>query len=369
MVMGIPEKIKKIEEEIARTQINKATERHLGILKARIAKLRREQEEAQIKASGKGGEDGYSVKKTGDATVVLIGLPSVGKSTILNKVTNAKSKVGAYDFTTLKVVPGLMEYRGAKIQVLDLPGIIAGAAQGKGLGKRVLSVARSAELILIILDVFQPGAKPLLLKELREIAIRPDEKPPNIVIEKTAAGGVSVIAQVPLTKIRKETVRDILAVYGFHNARVMIREDINDEQLIDVMMGNRIYAPTFTLLNKMDMIDEETLRKIRENLDYYVLPISAESERNIDEFREQLYQRLEFIRIFMRPKGGETDYKEPLIIRNGATVGDVCDSLHRALRQDFKYALVWGRSVRFGAQKVGLSHKLMDEDVLTFVTK
>ncbi|MGD0802859.1 MAG: GTP-binding protein [Candidatus Bathyarchaeia archaeon] len=367
--MGIPEKIKQIEEEIARTQVNKATERHLGILKARRAKLQREQEEQQIKASGRGSDDGYAVKKTGDATVVLIGLPSVGKSTILNQITNANSKVGAYDFTTLTVVPGLMEYRGAKIQILDLPGIIAGASQGKGLGKRVLSVARAADLILITLDVFQPGSKSILINELREIGIRPDERPPNVVIEKTPGGGVSVIAQVPMTKIRKETIKDILAVYGFHNARVMIREDINDEQLLDIILANRVYAPTFAVLNKIDMIDSESLRKIRENLDYYVLPIAAESGTNIDEFKEQLYQRLEFIRIYMRPKGGETDYKEPLIVRRGYTVGDICDTLHKALRTDFKYAQVWGKSVRFGGQKVGLNHKMQDEDVLTFVTK
>jgi ribosome-interacting GTPase 1 len=367
--MGIPEKIKKIEEEIARTQINKATERHLGILKARRAKLMREQEEQAIKASGRGSDDGYAVRKTGDATVVLIGLPSVGKSTILNQITNAKSKVGAYDFTTLTVVPGLMEYRGAKIQVLDLPGIIAGAAQGKGLGKRVLSVARAADLILLTLDVFQPGVKPILVNELREIGIRPDEKPPNVIIEKTPTGGLSVIAQVPLTKIRKETIKDILAVYGVHNARVMIREDINDEQLIDVILGSRVYAPTLAVLNKIDMIDAESLRKVRENLDYYVLPMAAENGVNIDEFREQLYQRLQFIRIYMRPKGEETDYKEPLIVRTGYTVGDVCDTLHKALRSDFKYAQVWGKSVRFGGQKVGLNHKLQDEDVLTFVAK
>lgn len=367
--MGIPEKIKQIEEEMARTQINKATERHLGLLKARRAKLMREQEEQAIKASGRANDDGYAVKKTGDATVVLIGLPSVGKSTILNQITNAKSKVGAYDFTTLTVVPGLMEYRGAKIQVLDLPGIIAGAAQGKGLGKRVLSVARSADLILITLDVFQPSVKPILIKELHEIGIRADQRPPNIVIEKTAVGGISVIAQVPLTKIRKDTVKDILGVYGLHNARVMIREDINDEQLIDVIMGNRKYVPTFAVLNKVDMIDPESLRKTRENLDYYVLPIAAESGTNIDELREQLYQKLEFIRIYMRPKGGETDYKEPLIVQNGFTIGDVCDTLHKALRTDFKYAQVWGKSVRFGGQKVGLNHRLLDEDVLTFVTK
>jgi small GTP-binding protein len=309
------------------------------------------------------------VKKSGDATVVLIGLPSVGKSTILNRVTNASSKVGAYDFTTLTVVPGVMEYRGARIQILDLPGIIAGASQGKGLGRRVLSVARAADLILFVLDVFQPGGRPILERELREIGIRPDERPPDVVIEKTPVGGVSVIAQRPLKRIRRDTVRDILGVYGVHNARVMLREDIGDEQLIDVLLGNRVYAPTMTVLNKIDMIDAAELRRIREGLLGYVLPISAEADVNMDEFREQVYNKLRFIRVYMRPKGGETDYEEPLIVRSGSTVGDVCDTLHKGLRGEFKYALVWGRSVRFGGQKVGLAHGLMDEDVLTFVTK
>jgi len=364
--MGVPEKIKQIKEEIARTQINKATEHHLGLLKAKLAKLRREQEDNQSKGSG-GGGDGYAVKKSGDATVVLIGLPSVGKSTLLNSVTNSRSKVGGYSFTTLTVVPGIMEYRGAKIQILDLPGIIAGASQGKGLGKRVLSVARNADLILLMLDVFHPEVRPLLLKELRDIGIRPDEEPPNVVIEKASAGGINVVTQVPLTRIKKETITDILGVYGYHNARVMIREDVNDEQIIDVLLGNRVYVPTLTMLNKIDMLEPEQLKQLLDSLPYSVRPISADGKINIAEFKEELYQQLEFIRIYMRPKSRKTDYTEPLIIRAGATVGDVCDTLHRGLRNEFKYAQVWGHSVRFGGQKVGLSHHLTDEDVLTFV--
>jgi ribosome-interacting GTPase 1 len=169
--LGIPEKIKAIQDEMAKTQINKATEHHIGLLKAKIAKLKREQESEVAKKSGM-KQDGFDVRRSGDATVVFIGLPSVGKSTLLNKMTSAKSTVGAFQFTTLTVVPGMMEYRGANIQVLDLPGIIKGASSGKGLGKRILSVARTADLVLLVLDVFQPYHEDVLTNELGNIGIR-----------------------------------------------------------------------------------------------------------------------------------------------------------------------------------------------------
>ncbi|KAG2473549.1 MAG: hypothetical protein NPMRth3_5470001, partial [Nitrosopumilales archaeon] len=102
--MGIPEKIKAIQDEMAKTKINKATEHHLGLLKAKIAKLKREQEERKSKKGAK--TDGFDVKRSGDATVVFIGFPSVGKSTLLNKLTGARSTVAAYQFTTVTVVPG-----------------------------------------------------------------------------------------------------------------------------------------------------------------------------------------------------------------------------------------------------------------------
>jgi uncharacterized protein len=366
--LGIPEKIKAIQDEMAKTQINKATEKHIGLLKAKIAKLKREQEDDVVKKSGK-KEDGFDVRRNGDATVVFIGLPSVGKSTLLNKMTSAKSTVGAFQFTTLTVVPGMMEYRGANIQVLDLPGIIKGASSGKGLGKRILSVARTADLVLLILDVFQPFHEDVLVNELGNIGIRLNQLPPNITIEKAAMGGIAVAQQVKLTKISVDHLKDILHLYGLVSARVVVREDVTSEQLADHIAGNISYSKALTVLNKIDLVDDAFLKDLKTKIKSDVIEVSANSDTNIELLKEKIYEKLKFIRIYLKPKGGEADFVDPLIAREGDTVEDICNKLHRRLKREFRYGLIWGKSVKFGGQRVGLTHIMLDEDVLTIIKR
>jgi len=139
---------------MARTQKNKATEGHLGLLKAKLAKLKREMMEGP--KGGGGGQEGFDVKSTGDARVGLIGFPSVGKSTLLTKLTGQFSEAADYEFTTLTCIPGTYNFKGTKIQLLDLPGIIEGAKDGKGRGRQVIGVARTCTCIMIVLDVMKP---------------------------------------------------------------------------------------------------------------------------------------------------------------------------------------------------------------------
>ena len=367
--MGIPEKIKEIQDQIHRTQINKATEFHIGLLKAKIARLKLEmQENVHGRTMHSGGENvGFDVRKTGDATVVFIGLPSVGKSTLLNRLTNAKSRVASYQFTTLTAVPGMLHHRGARIQVLDMPGIIEGASGGRGFGKRVLSVARGADLVLIVLDVFQPHHHDVLKRELTEAGLRLDEEPPDIVVEKTSIGGMSVNAQVPI-KVSERLIKEIMRLYGFHNGRLIIREpNLTDDQLIDALNGNRIYVPSLVVLNKIDLVNKGFIQEVQSKIGNNFIPISADAGINIEALKEAIFHRLGFIRVYMRPKGNEADYKEPLIIKSGATVQDVCNKIHRNMAKNFRYGLVWGKSAKFAGQKVGLDHKLADEDVITIV--
>jgi len=365
ITLGIPEKIKAIQDEMAKTKINKATEHHLGLLRAKIAKLKREQEDSRSKKSTK--SDGFDVRRSGDATVVFIGLPSVGKSTLLNKLTGAKSLVGSFQFTTVTVVPGMMEYRGARIQMLDLPGIIKGASSGKGLGKRILSVARSADLVLLVLDVFQPHHENVLVTELGNIGIRLNQKPPNIVIEKSSSGGITVTQLVRLTKMPVKLLKDILSVYRIINGRVVIKEDITSDQFSDYISGTKTYSPAITIVNKVDLVDKKFLKNLKTKVKSDFILVSADSGLNIDLLREKIYQDLNFIRVYMRPKGGETDFKEPLIVRKDSTILEVCNKLHRRMKNQFRYGLIWGTSVKFGGQRVGLKHTLHDEDVLTII--
>merc|ERR1711953_1568696 len=215
----ILEKIADIEAEMARTQKNKATAGHLGMLKAKLAKLKREIIEESSKSGGGGAGEGFDVAKTGDSRVGFVGFPSVGKSTLLTNLAGVYSEVAAYEFTTLTTVPGCIKYKGAKIQLLDLPGIIEGAKDGKGRGKQVIAVARTCSLIFIVLDILKPlQHKRLIEKELEGFGIRLNQQPPNIYFKKKEKGGINLQFLVPQSELVLDLVKTILSEYRIHNA-------------------------------------------------------------------------------------------------------------------------------------------------------
>ncbi|KAL7673321.1 hypothetical protein ACOME3_008186 [Neoechinorhynchus agilis] len=234
---SILDKIDSIEQEIARTQKNKATERHLGLLKAQLAKLKRE----LIEPKGGGGKgEGFDVASAGDARVGFVGFPSVGKSTILTNLSGVYSEVAAYEFTTLTTIPGMIRYKGAKIQLLDLPGIIEGAKDGKGRGRQVIGVARTCSLIFLVLDVMKPLThKRIIEKELEGYGIRLNKQPPNIFFKKKEKGGVNFQSMDTNCTLDVETVKSVLAEYKIHNADVFVKCNAEIDDLIDVAKNSR----------------------------------------------------------------------------------------------------------------------------------
>lgn len=340
-------KIAEIEAEMARTQKNKATEGHLGLLKAKLAKLKRELIEGS-KGSGGGGGEGFDVQKTGDARVGLIGFPSVGKSTLLTKLTGQFSEAADYEFTTLTCIPGTYKYKGTKIQLLDLPGIIEGAKDGKGRGKQVIGVARTCSLILIVLDAVKPMThKRIIERELEGFGIRLNKRPPDITIKRRDKGGVTIMKPptLEMTKMSDDTIKSICHEYKISNAVIQFRCNATADDLIDVIEGNRVYTPCIYVINKIDAISIEEL-ELLDRVPHYV-PVSAKDEWNFDELMEKIWEYLDLIRIYTKPKGQIPDYEAPVIIpRKFSTIEGFCNKLHKQLIKDMKYAMVWGTSVR-----------------------
>ena len=364
----IEKEIQEVKEEIKNTPYNKSTEQHIGRLKAKLAKLKEEKRKKAEKQGG--GGKGYAVEKSGDATVVLVGFPSVGKSTLLNSLTGAESKVADYEFTTLEVIPGSMKYKGANIQILDVPGIISGAADGKGRGREVMSILRNADLLLLMIDPFELEQYEEVRDEIYSIGIRVNEEPPNVRIDRRESGGLDIQSPVKLD-VSEGEIKSILQENGIINADVVIREDLDSDRLIDAIMDNRKYVPALVLVNKIDLVDDEKLEEVqdyaKDTIGEDVLYVSAQ-EGDLNALKERIFDELGLIRVYLKPKGEEADMEEPLILRSGANIKDLCREIHRDLLENFRYAQVWGSSAKHPGQKVAKDHNLSDEDIVRVIS-
>lgn len=355
-----------IEDEIRKTPYDKSSEHHHGVLKAKLAKVNDELEGPMNK--GGGGGVGYAIKHSGDASVVLVGLPSVGKSTLLNKITNAESKVGNYDFTTLGVVPGMLNYKGVNIQILDLPGIIENAATGKGFGRKVLSVVRASDLVILMTDYKRIEWLSKIEKELYDSGIRVNIQPPKILIHRTHKGSLRIVD--PYKNFSEETIADIATEMGFSNAVIQINEKIgNIDRLIDGLVKTRKYMPLINVINKVDEItnyppkaDFASLSKSQDTI-----KISADKGLGIEELKEKIWEKLGMVRVYLkRERTSEPDKRDPLIIKNDKTVGDVLKKISNQMSQDITRVFVWGKKVKFAGQEVSFSYPVFDEMELWF---
>jgi uncharacterized protein len=363
---SLEEQITAVEEEIRTTAYNKATQLHIGRLKAKLAVLRLERE---TRAKGRGGGIGYAVRKSGHATVGLVGFPSVGKSTLLNELTGTASEIAAYEFTTLTIIPGMLRWGGASIQILDMPGLVPGAAKGRGRGREVLSVVRSVDLILFLIDPEHMDFR-ALVNELESSGVRINGRPPRIVLARGDRGGLTVSSTVKLTHLAGGAVAQIAREFGIHNGSIVLREDATADQLIDALAGNRVYVPAILAVNKAENLSSTDRARLRLQLKPFdPIFISAKFHEGLDELVERVGTALEFIRIYVKPPGRPPDRDEPVILRRGDKVADLLRRLPADLEHAFKAAQVWGPSARFPGQTVGKAHPLADEDIVTVVVQ
>jgi hypothetical protein len=351
----INKKIEAVEKELRDTPYDKSSQFHHGVLKAKLSRLK---DMLDAKLTGGGGGVGYAIKHSGDASVVLVGLPSVGKSTLLNSVTNAESKVGNYDFTTLGVIPGMMEYKGINIQILDLPGIIEGAATGKGFGRKVLSVVRASDMVILMADLERIAWIDKIKKEMETAGVRPNQHPPKILVNRVSKGGLRILD--PFKALPMEIMEKIATEMGFDSALIQLGEKIETtDRFIDGLSKSRTYIPMLEIVTKIDE-GKNSNTKFKNETDR--LYMSVKENLGIDDFKERVWKKLGLVRVYLkRERTSEPDRIEPLIMRRGQNLRDVLNKLSTQMGEDVARAFVWGKEARFAGQEVSFKYEVFDE--------
>jgi len=239
----IEEKINALKKMLSTAPTHKGAEKLRQDIKTKLAKFKKRQEkEKEQKAKGKA----VTIKKEGSATIVLIGPSNTGKSLLLNKLTNKNVAVADYEFTTIKPEVGIMDYKGLKLQVIEIPAITKAFYESER-GPQLLSIVRNADLALIVTDT---------------------DKIKYIIKECEKAG---ILLNEPFKTYEDETIKHLNALIVFTKG--------------DLPGSEKSYIG------------------LKQFYNFDIIPISLTKDKNLDKLREEIWKHLGLIKIYTKEPG------------------------------------------------------------------
>lgn len=361
----LQEKIKYLQEFLSLIPEHKGTEKMRGYLRRRLAQLKRELEEQKKRKTGGGGTS-FSIKKEGAAQVVILGLTGCGKSSLITKLTNAKSEISDHPFTTREPIPGMMQYEDIQFQLIDTPAVYEGMQNGRW-GAKLLSLARNSDGLILLLDGRDPIAQyNIILNELKNAGILIERKTNGVEIELTNGGGIQIKCMGRLS-CKIEEVKELLRERGIRNAVVKIWGEVELDDFVEAIEQTKIFKPALILINKIDL-NPKAVEEFKKATGKDAIGISTITGEGLSRIGEALFNILGIMRIYTKEPNGEVA-KKPLVVPVGTKVIDVAKIVHSQLYKNFKYARVWGKSVNYDGEKVGADHVLADKDVVEIRVK
>ena len=302
------DKITYLEEMMSTIPKHKGTDHIRADFRKKLSKLK------NASSSSKGSKrqaSAYHIDKEGAGQIVVIGPPNVGKSTLLNAVTNAAPEVSPAPFTTWEPTPGMMLIDNFQVQLIDTPPL-----SQDYIDPEFLNLLRRADLVLVMIDL---QANPI--EQLHEVF--------DLLIERRIAPQ-------------------------------HLQGQLETEDFV-------LYVPCMVVVNKHDGEEAAEYYQIFQELldiDCPLLPISAETGYNIDKMKEKIFNHLGITRIYSQAPGAKVNYSAPFVVYEGCTVEEFAGKIHKDFLDALKTARVWGKSVDFEGQMVSRDHVLQDGDVV-----
>jgi len=297
------ERVMALQEMLSVIPKHKGTDKLRGQLRSKLSKLR---EELQKKRSTGRSFYLFNVKKEGAGQILLVGLPNVGKSTILSRLTNASTEIADYPFTTRVPVVGMMDFENIQIQLVDAPAVTMELGEAW-----FTNLARNADALTLMIDLCHDP-----LEQMR------------VMLEKLEEARVLPIGD------------------GLPSS--------SDEK-------NAIIA-----CNKADLSGTQKQQKVLQDTfgrRFPIVSFSAGMTTGLEVLKRKLFELLNIIRIYSKMPGQEVDYSMPFVLSKGCSVEDMASLVHKDFLKRLRFARIWG-SGKFSGQKVKKSFILSDKDVV-----
>lgn len=353
----LEEKLQALLEMRSNAPSHKGAENLRADVSRKIAQIKNQLEKQKEQAK-KVSKHALHIKKEGAGQIALVGMPNSGKSFLLNSLTNAKIETANYEFTTIKPETGIMLFEGAKIQLVEIPAIVEGSAEGKASGHQWFSLIRNSDAIAITLNPRNPLEEyKLLEKEFLKAKIFLNRQKPRIEIKKTGFKGLSILGKKHLKQPLNAFVETLKSL-NIRNAIVTLEEEPTIEKIMQILDESIHYKKSISIIAKRSKEEAKELEKIPGKK----LVIDS-IERQKKEIGKELFEILDKIRVFTKKPNQEPDLTEPLILKKNSTVEDLAIQLHKELYKNLKYAKVWG-STKFAGQRVSKDYELKDKDTV-----
>jgi ribosome-interacting GTPase 1 len=364
------EKIKKLQEFMSMFPKHKGTETLRAQVKTKISRLKQEIEDKKQKRTGVATGPKVFVEKEGDAQIVILGPTNVGRSSLLATLTNSKVAIWNYPYTTTEPTPGMFNYKDLQLQLVEAPALMEGSSEGGSWGLQTLTSARNADGLVLMVDLSQNPVEQFLLitKELDKAKLLTKKPNARIEIEKKHMG--AKLKFIVLGKLIDCSVKDLMRLmksYGIRDATVKIWGEATLDDVEEAIFEGKVYRPAIILANKMDHPlaagKFEQLKKVVGNK-MKIIPVSCTTKAGMENLGAELFGMLDVMRVYTKEPNKKDASMRPFTIRKGSTVFDLAKRIHSDFYEQFSYAKIWSKRLRFSPQKVGGTFEIQDGDTV-----